>query len=798
MKNFRNSVLLTLGLILSSATTAHDAIKKNIEKYQESGRTFEVFTPFEKITAKGTSSLMEMGVSEESLLNGIGLFLKGNGEKSIKENLSELIKMELPVGDNEFIEILLYEQDIFTQDAQFSQSNSVGEDFSLPALKFYRGIVVGEDHSLASITIGDNEVNGLISFGPDTYVLGKVENSKENAHIWYKDSDILLDETFSCDAIESGNHVEDTKPIAFGSSKTLRCVRVRVEIDTDLVNDFGSATAAANYTSALFNQVVTLFANDDIDIAISEIFAWTGSSPYSGGLSNKLNQMSNNSPGSDLTTLLTGSDIGGIAYLSGLCSSTFGVSVSGVFGFFNNIPTYSWDVNVTAHELGHNLSSPHTHACAWNGNNTPIDGCGAQAGFSEGCTGPIPSGGGTIMSYCHLLSTGVNFNLGFGPQPTTRMTNYVNSRSCLGNDCVPVEPEPCENETATLTITLDQYPSETTWEVTDESSNIVASGGPYDAAQQFTTIQEELCLVAACYTLTFFDTFGDGICCGFGEGSYILTDQSGSILTSGGEFETSETSDFCIGEIVVPCFDVNFNDYTISSYIPPRDQGTFTIQESGAGIFLQSNSLKYIPINYDVTTETVIEFEFQSSDQGSIAAIAMEDNASLTLQRLFKIYGTLNNPNVISDFDTYSGTAAQSFTIPVGEYYTGNGLDLVVLSANVNGSPGNNGYFSNIRLYEGASCTPAASIQSNENITLEEDFVMFPNPTRSNVELVSKNGINIQTVQVFSITGVLVDQITVNSSRAIIDLQVQSEGIYLIKWNDELGSSYQQKLIKTK
>jgi len=172
-------------------------------------------------------------------------------------------------------------------------------------------------------------------------------------------------------------------------------------------------------------------------------------SPYNGTLTDKLFQLSNATPDIDLTALLTNTSAGGIAFLSGLCSTTFGVSVSGIYGYFNNVPTYSWDVNVCAHEIGHNLSSAHTHACAWNGNNTAIDGCGPTAGYSEGCTAPIPSsGGGTIMSYCHLLGgTGVNFNNGFGAQPTERMTNYINSRTCLGTGCAtggPAESSSCE------------------------------------------------------------------------------------------------------------------------------------------------------------------------------------------------------------------------------------------------------------------------------------------------------------------------------------------------------------------
>jgi len=134
---------------------------------------------------------------------------------------------------------------------------------------------------------------------------------------------------------------------------------------------------------------------------------------------------------------------GGIAYLNTLCNTSgFQCAVSASLS--TNIipfPTYSWSVEVVTHEMGHNVGSPHTHACSWNGNNTAIDGCGPAAGYSEGScpTAPLPpSGGGTIMSYCHLVSgVGINFNNGFGPQPGDLIRNKYNTASCNTGSCSP-------------------------------------------------------------------------------------------------------------------------------------------------------------------------------------------------------------------------------------------------------------------------------------------------------------------------------------------------------------------------
>ena len=102
----------------------------------------------------------------------------------------------------------------------------------------------------------------------------------------------------------------------------------------------------------------------------------------------------------------------------------------------------------------------------------------------------------------------------------------------------------------TLLLTTDTYPEETSWTVINSASDVVAQGGGY--ALNNTLYTEYFCLEdGECYTFRMFDAGGDGICCGFGDGSYQVVDAGGnSIIMSDGMFNSQQLSEICAG---TPC-----------------------------------------------------------------------------------------------------------------------------------------------------------------------------------------------------------------------------------------------------
>ncbi len=97
-----------------------------------------------------------------------------------------------------------------------------------------------------------------------------------------------------------------------------------------------------------------------------------------------------------------------------------------------------------------------------------------------------------------------------------------------------------------LTLNFDDYPQETSWQITNNSNQVIASGGTYDSQPDGSTLTLTECLDSGTYTFTLNDSYGDGICCAYGNGSYTLTSQ-GNTIASGGSFGSSESTTFTIG-----------------------------------------------------------------------------------------------------------------------------------------------------------------------------------------------------------------------------------------------------------
>ena len=99
----------------------------------------------------------------------------------------------------------------------------------------------------------------------------------------------------------------------------------------------------------------------------------------------------------------------------------------------------------------------------------------------------------------------------------------------------------------TLLINADDYPQETSWKLLDESNQIIAAGALDNDMEVFT---EDICVdYSSCFSLYVYDSYGDGICCGYGFGDFLIMDSSDNIvLSNNGEFNNFVQEVFCLDE----------------------------------------------------------------------------------------------------------------------------------------------------------------------------------------------------------------------------------------------------------
>ena len=378
----------------------------------------------------------------------ISLTLDYKRLKELTRDKSAILELIIPGTDETPLELELHPVSIMTPDIDFKNTfDSQQVENLIQESSFYRGIVKGNDKSLVSLSIVNNEVAGMIIDSTGTKILGKnqARSATENTYLMYYEDD--LDDTyqFVCNSAETEEITKNTgNRVAVDPDGSCKYLGIYIETDKSVYDKFGTKELVTAYILGVFNQVAMLYSAENIALRIAGLYIWETTDPYAGSQNNTTdalyqfrnawNEKFNAFPG-QLAHLISCRPLGGgQAFLGVLDNKSMGYGVSALRGTYQQIPTYSWDVKVLAHEFGHNIGSPHTHSCTWPGG--PIDNCGAVEGFCE--PGPTPVNGGTIMSYCQNTSIGINLAKGFGLLPGNLIrSNVAGAVSLSTSNAVP-------------------------------------------------------------------------------------------------------------------------------------------------------------------------------------------------------------------------------------------------------------------------------------------------------------------------------------------------------------------------
>ena len=93
-------------------------------------------------------------------------------------------------------------------------------------------------------------------------------------------------------------------------------------------------------------------------------------------------------------------------------------------------------------------------------------------------------------------------------------------------------------------ILTDNYPGEITWTLSNANGELL-SGGPYNSSGTF--YSDSVCIDNAeeypCLQFVINDSYGDGICCGYGQGAYTLY-LDGEAVATGGNYGQQDIVQF--------------------------------------------------------------------------------------------------------------------------------------------------------------------------------------------------------------------------------------------------------------
>lgn len=310
-----------------------------------------------------------------------------------------------------------------------------------PSSVLLRGVVDGMPRSNVVLSCFPGYCIGYVTMwnGPDMqrYLVNPLSvERRPSTMIVYDERYAVQPQPWTCGTTEPTLAVPNDKSGGDGVQATLRRIKLALEGDYEYYQDHGqNVNQATEYAEAVIAASSGIYQRDvSATLYIGQLDIWTTNDPYPGIAPDDLlvqfrAEWRTNRTGVDRTLahLLSGVNrIGGIAYLDALCGKTWGYGVSGLNSNIDYPAAgYAWDTDVTSHELGHNVGSPHTHSCTWN---PPIDSCvAAEGGTCYAGTKPVL---GTIMSYCHLTNKGTS--LEFHPRVVALMDGKLRNAACVG------------------------------------------------------------------------------------------------------------------------------------------------------------------------------------------------------------------------------------------------------------------------------------------------------------------------------------------------------------------------------
>jgi len=458
----------------------------------------------------------------------LGLVLDVEFEQEIlSENLKDF-NLTLPFFGAELV-LKAVQFKVYADNFQIISLTDKGEEYldEKPTIQSYK--LLHEGKSIGVINFFNNEIIATFKFEGRQYEIAKHKES----YILFEASNSINTSNFSCAVDEEFSNNISLQIESSSSVVTSVCIELAIEVDNYTRNTFSSTLETTNWALAIIAGVSQIYDSEaNTAVVVVYSYIWNTVDPYDSYVNQSSNMLSglasywlanNGAVTRDLVHLMTkrsNTGTGGIAYLDVLCDNSWGYGFSSALNndttyTFPN-PSYTWNLTVVSHEIGHNVGAHHTHWCGWVADpfipfaGGIIDNCVDVQGSCA--NNPTPQLG-TIMSYCHTTSGGIV--LDFHDVVVSQALNPgITSASCLTT---------CDYYGCTDSTAFNYNPNANV----DDGSCIPKVFGCIDTAaanfDPLANMDDGSCTY--CSALSFIAT--DVSCNGFNDGVIDLTVQNG-------------------------------------------------------------------------------------------------------------------------------------------------------------------------------------------------------------------------------------------------------------------------------
>lgn len=192
---------------------------------------------------------------------------KSTGEM-MKRN-PENLTLNLPFQNSQILELQLTKATIFAESFNVYRGNDRSNPIAVKKGHYYWGMVKGDPNSMVAISVFEDEITGAIRVNGKNLDLGKIKGNKNKRHILYENKDIKTSFDFSCDSLapEQEGITPNSENPNFQVSEGApleNCVQIYLEADYELFLQQGSVNAVVDHVTGSFNQVILLYANEQI------------------------------------------------------------------------------------------------------------------------------------------------------------------------------------------------------------------------------------------------------------------------------------------------------------------------------------------------------------------------------------------------------------------------------------------------------------------------------------------------------------------------------------------------------